>query len=254
MRKLDYNLLITEIQKWIKNYIISAEVDGVIIGISGGIDSAVTTVLCVNALGKENVIGLSLPCSSIPEDIRDAEQFARKLGIQFIKIDLTRIYNKFIEITSPLIESNQIAMANLKPRLRMMTLYYIGQSLGKYLVGGTSNRTELAIGYFTKYGDGGVDFEPIGELYKSEIRKIAKLLNVPKKIIKKPPSAGLWVGQTDEAEIGLTYEILDEIVYRIDSNLPMDDLKKDNVKKVKEMIRSSCHKKQMPPSYKISNE
>ncbi|MFW9828511.1 MAG: NAD+ synthase [Candidatus Thorarchaeota archaeon] len=251
MRTLDYNLIISEIQYWIKEYVNSANMEGVVIGISGGIDSAVTTKLCVNALGKENVIGLSLPCSSIQDDINDAKQFAQNLGIKFMKIELTNIYERFIEVTSPFFESPQIARANLKPRLRMMMLYYVGQSFGRFLIAGTSNRTELAIGYFTKYGDGGVDFEPIGELYKCEVREIANLLNIPENIIKKPPSAGLWLGQTDEDEIGLIYEILDEIIFRIDYNLSLDDLNQDDILKVKKMIRSAYHKNEMPPSFKI---
>ncbi|TET60675.1 MAG: NAD+ synthase [Promethearchaeota archaeon] len=253
MRSLDYEQIIAKIQNWIKDYVTSAKVNGVVVGISGGIDSAVTTTLCIKALGVKNVIGLGLPCSSILKDLNDAENLANKLGIKFIKIELTSVYNEFIRISSSLFESNQIAMANLKARLRMMTIYYVGQSLGKFIVAGTSNRTELAIGYFTKYGDGGVDFEPIGDLYKCEVREIAKILEIPEEIIKKPPSAGLWEGQTDEAEIGLTYDVLDEIIFRIDNNLDLDDLNKNDVKKVKEMIRSADHKITMPPLFKINN-
>ncbi|MFX1364907.1 MAG: NAD+ synthase [Promethearchaeota archaeon] len=251
MRKLDYRLIIPEIQNWIKDYITSIKIDGVVVGISGGIDSAVTTSLCVNALGKENVIGLGLPCSSIPQDLDDAEELAENLGIKFIKIELTSIYNEFIKVASPLIESSQIALANLKPRLRMMSIYFIGQSFGKLLVAGTSNRTELVIGYFTKYGDGGVDFEPIGSLYKCEVREIAKILNIPNQIIKRPPSAGLWEGQTDEAEIGISYDDLDEIIYRIDYNLSLNDLDGDKVEKTQQMISLAEHKNKMPPVYKI---
>lgn len=253
MRSLDYEQIIVKIQNWIKDYVTSAKVNGVVVGLSGGIDSAVTTTLCTKALGVKNVIGLGLPCSSVLNDLNDAENLANKLGIKFIKIELTSVYNEFIRISSSLFESNQIAMANLKPRLRMMTIYYVGQSLGKFIVAGTSNRTELAIGYFTKYGDGGVDFDPIGDLYKCEVREIAKILGIPEEIIKKPPSAGLWEGQTDEAEIGLTYDVLDEIIFRIDNNLDLDDLNKNDVKKVKEMIRSADHKITMPPLFKINN-
>jgi NAD+ synthase len=252
MRKLDYNQIMTEIQEWIKYYIDSANVNGIVVGISGGIDSAVTTTLCVNAIGKENVIGLGLPCSSNPQDLKDAEEIAQILGIKFIKIELTEIYNKFLDITKNIIEFNQMASANLKPRLRMMTIYFIAQSLGKNLVVGTSNRTEIAIGYFTKFGDGAADFEPIGSLYKCEVREIAKLLNLPEKIIKKPPSAGLWPDQTDEGEIGITYDILDEIIYRIDNKLNLDELNQENVNKVKNMIESAHHKNNMPPVFKIN--
>jgi len=252
MRTLNYEQIISKIQKWIKEYVTSAKISGVVIGISGGIDSAVTTTLCVKALGKERVIGLGLPCSSIPQDLDDAKELAGILGIRFIKIDLTSIYNEFINSTSSLFDSSQLARANLKPRLRMMAIYFVGQSFGNLLVAGTSNRTELAIGYFTKYGDGGVDFEPIGGLYKCEVREFAKLLNVPKKIIKKPPSAGLWEGQTDEGEIGMSYNELDEIIYRIDYNLSLNDLNQKNVEKVKLMMRSADHKNKMPPVYEIS--
>lgn len=251
MRKLDYMQTISEVQKWIKEYVSSAKVNGVVVGISGGIDSAVTTTLCVNALSKDNVIGLGLPISSLPQDLNDAEKLAKNLGIKFILIELTNVYNEIIKISSGLFESNQIARANLKPRLRMMAIYFVGQSLGKLLVAGTGNRTELAIGYFTKYGDGGVDFEPIGGLYKCEVREIAKILNIPEEIIKKPPSAGLWEGQTDEGEIGLTYDVLDEIVFRIDNKLDLNDLKKENVNKVKEMMKSAHHKITMPPFFRI---
>ncbi len=251
MRNLDYRQIISKIQNWIKEYVTSAKINGVVVGISGGIDSAVTTTLCANALGKKKVIGLGLPCSSIPQDLNDAEELAEMLGIRFIKIELTSVFNEFIKITSPLFESSQMAIANLKPRLRMIAIYFTGQSFGKFLVTGTSNRTELAIGYFTKYGDGGVDFEPIGSLYKCEVREFAKILNIPKQIIKKPPSAGLWEGQTDEGEIGISYNDLDEIIYRIDYNLSLDDLDKENVKRVKHMMRSADHKNKMPPAYEI---
>ncbi len=141
MRSLDYNLTISKIQNWIKEYKSSAKINGVVVGISGGIDSALATTLCVNALGNENVIGLGLPCSSIPQDLNDAEELAAKLGIKFLKIELSSVFEEFIKITSPLFESSQIAEANLKPRLRMMTIYFVSQSFGNLLVAGTSNRT-----------------------------------------------------------------------------------------------------------------
>lgn len=253
MRELEYEKIITDIQKWIKDYVNAANVKSIVVGISGGIDSAVTTTLCVKALGMKNVIGLGLPCSSNPQDLKDAKALAKNLGIRFIIFDLEDVYNEFIKKSALVIESNSLAIANLKPRLRMMTIYFIGQSLGKSIVAGTSNRTEIAIGYFTKYGDGGVDIEPIGGFYKCEVSKIAKLLEIPEKIIIKPPSAGLWEGQTDEDEIGITYEVLDEIIYRIDNNLALTDLNQDSVEKVKDMMKSAHHKHIMPPIFRINN-
>ncbi|MHA2006413.1 MAG: NAD+ synthase [Promethearchaeota archaeon] len=251
MRKLDYKQLITKIQSWIQDLVKSVEADGIVVNLSGGIDSAVTTALCVNAIGGKNVIGLGLPCMSIPQDLNDAEMIANQLGIKLLVIDLSSVFEEFLKVSSHQIEGSKIGIANVKARLRMVTAYFIGQSKGMYLFGGTGNRTELAIGYFTKYGDGGVDFEPLGGLYKSEVRKIAKLLNIPNSIIKKPPSAGLWEGQTDEGELGITYDSLDEIIYRIDHYLDLNDLDKDDVKRVIEMIRLAEHKNNVPPIFKV---
>ncbi|MHA2036928.1 MAG: NAD+ synthase [Promethearchaeota archaeon] len=254
MRTLDYDLTISKIQNWIRKFAKSVQIEGIVVGLSGGIDSAVTSSLCVNAIGKENVIGLGLPCLSIPQDLNDAKMLAEQLGIKFLIIDLSSVYEEYLKITSDKIESNIIAKANLKARLRMLSYYFVGQSMGNFLVGGTSNRTELAIGYFTKYGDGGVDFEPIGGLYKCEVREIAKKLRVPAVIITKPPSAGLWEGQTDEGEIGITYDEIDEIIYRMDYDLDLSNLNQKNIKKVKEMMKAAQHKLKMPPLYEISKE
>jgi NAD+ synthase len=252
MRSLDYDKTISKIQSWIKEFVKSVQVEGVIVGLSGGIDSAVTSTLSVNAIGKENVIGLGLPCISIPQDLDDAKMLADRLGIEFIVLDLSSVYEEFIKVTSGKIESNKIAKANVKARLRMVTWYFTAQSRGSYLIGGTGNRTELAIGYFTKYGDGGVDFEPIGGLYKCEVREIARKLNIPETIINKPPSAGLWEGQSDEGEIGMAYDVIDEILYRIDYNLDLSDLNQKDVNKVKKMMKTSQHKLNIPPAYEIS--
>jgi len=251
MRKLDYDRIISEIQEWISDYCKSANADGIVVGISGGIDSAVTSTLCANAIGKDAVIGLGLPCLSNPKDLSDAKLLAARLGIEFIIFDLSSVYEEIMKITANLIESNNLAKANLKARLRMVTWYFMAQSKGNYLIGGTGNRSELAIGYFTKYGDGGVDIEPLGGLYKYEVREIAKKLSIPEKILNKPPSAGLWEGQTDEGEIGMKYDLLDEIIYRIDHNLDLNDLNRNDIEKVKKMMRSSQHKLKMPPIYKI---
>jgi NAD+ synthase len=251
MRSLNIKELRVKIQNWITTYIKSANSKGVVVGLSGGIDSSVTAALCVNALGNNNVIGISLPCDSLQKDIEDAETLAEDLGMRFLKINLTSTFEVFTKKFSSKIEPNKLSLGNVKPRLRMTALYFIGQSMNNFLVAGTGNRTEIAIGYFTKYGDGAVDFEPIGDLYKCEVRELAKELGLSHSIINKPPSAGLWEGQTDEEEIGISYFDLDEIVYRIDYGLPMDDIDQDKVHQVRNMVRSSQHKRRMPPIFEI---
>ena len=249
MRELDYNKLCSDIQSWILKYLQSANAEGVVVGLSGGIDSAVTAGLCAKAISKENVIGIGLPCESIVEDLDDAKMIASNLGIEFNIIDLSPIYKIFKSSLNEQVVGDKMASANLKARLRMATLYYIAQTKKNYLVAGTGNRAEIAIGYFTKYGDGGVDFEPLGLIYKNEVRKLAKILGIPEKIIIKPPSPGLWAGQTDEGEIGLSYDHIDEILYRLDNSLDLDDLNQEEVKMVRDLMKKANHKTQMPPYY-----
>jgi len=251
MRELNYEKLVLDIQNWIRNYVKSANAENIIVGLSGGIDSAVTAALCTKALGNKNVFGLGLPCGSISQDLEDAKIVAKSLEIDFAILDLNPVHEKFLNIIGPNYKRNHLANANLKPRLRMTALYFYGQTKGKSLIAGTSNRAELAIGYFTKYGDGATDFEPMASLYKQEVRKLSKILSIPKRIITKPPSAGLWAGQTDEGEIGLTYDIIDEILYRIDYNMNFDGLNDEDVQKVRELMGAARHKLKMPSMFNV---
>jgi NAD+ synthase len=250
MRELDYQKLSLDIEAWIVDYVNSAGAEKIVMGLSGGIDSAVTAALCVNALGKNNVITFALPCDSVPQDLKDAKLIASNLGIKLEVIELTAVYDQFLKSIKN--TSNKIAKANLKPRLRMMTLYYLAQSMKNCLIAGTGNRAELQIGFFTKYGDGGVDFEPLGMLYKNEVKKIARILSIPESIIKKTPSPGLWKGQTDEGEIGISYDMIDEILYRIDYDLEFDGLERSVINKVKKMMKAAEHKLKMPPMYEVN--
>lgn len=155
MRKLDYKKIVLNIQNWLTNYLKSTNLKGFVVGLSGGVDSAVTAGLCVNTVGKEKVLGVGLPCESISQDLQYGKLVAEFLGIPFHIVDLTSTYKELLKFLPAEIKSHSMAFANIKPRLRMITLYFIAQSMG-YLVGGTGNRTELAIGYFTKYGDLGI--------------------------------------------------------------------------------------------------
>ncbi len=251
MRKINIDKTIQEIQNWIRDYVKNTNADGVIVCVSGGIDSAVILALCVKALGKKKIIALILPCQSQPQDEIDAKLVLDMFEVEYYRFDLTPIYLEFLKVTGKKIKGNILSKANIKPRLRMITAYFIGQSLENHLVVGAGNRTEDAIGYFTKYGDGGVDFLPIGGLYKCEVRKLAKKLKIPETIINKIPSAGLWEGQTDEGEIGLTYDELDEIIYRIDHNKDLTDINQDKLLKVQKMMKASEHKIKEIPKFRI---
>ncbi|MBI5573268.1 MAG: NAD+ synthase [Elusimicrobia bacterium] len=221
---------------WLKTKLNSAKKSGIVVGLSGGVDSAVVSVLCRKAAGSKNVLCLILPCQSQKTDITDAKKVAKKFGLKTETVDLTKIYEN---LTGILPTADKLAQANIKPRLRMLTLYYFANKLN-YIVAGTGNKSELTIGYFTKYGDGGVDILPLGDLYKSEVRGLAKYLKVPEKIITKPPTAGLWAGQTDEGEIGMTY---DELEYRLKN-------KKLN-QKLKKLVTAANHKLNPPEIFKF---
>ena len=234
-----------EISRWIKKQVDEAGVSGVVLGLSGGIDSAVVACLAKKALG-DNVLGLIMPCESNPEDERQSRQLAERFNIKTEKIDLTPIYESFLE-TIP--SGNRLAEANLKPRLRMLTLYYFANNLN-YLVAGTGNKTEICIGYFTKYGDGGVDILPLGNLLKSGVRKLAEELGIPETIITRAPSAGLWEGQTDEAEIGITYEELDKAITAIETG-DKKGVAPEVITKVENLINSSTHKRTEIAIFKV---
>ncbi|MFH1288512.1 MAG: NAD+ synthase [bacterium] len=223
---------------WIKEQVIAANTGGIVIGLSGGIDSSVVAGLCKEAVGKDNLLALIMPSHSQKGDMADALFVAQSLDINTKAIDLSDTYDKLKNI---LPEANNLANANLKPRLRMLVLYYFANKLN-YLVCGTGNKSELMVGYFTKYGDGGVDILPIGNLLKRDVLALAKELGIPEKIVTKPPTAGLWPGQTDEGEMGITYGELDDILERIENKRPQIAAK-DKVEKVKEMIEKSGHKR-----------
>ncbi len=210
-------------------------------GLSGGLDSSVVAALAKEAMGRKRLLALILPCKSQAQDVRDARLIAKKLNIKTKTVNLSNINNKFISI---LPKARGLAAANLKPRLRMLVLYYFANKLN-YLVCGTGNKSELMTGYFTKHGDGATDILPIGDLTKTQVRRLAKELGIPKRIITKPPTAGLWPGQTDEGEMGITYPELDDILARFERK-SKQVLSRNKVDKVKGMIRRSEHKRQGP--------
>lgn len=235
--------LAQDISDWIKRQVKSAGKKGIVLGLSGGIDSSVVAALSKKALG-DNVLGLILPCNSNVVDEEFALKLARKFDINTKRIPLNNIFNGLI---SMLPEGNNIAKANLKPRLRMIVLYYFANTLD-YLVAGTGNKSELSVDYFTKYGDGGCDILPLGRLLKIEVRKLAEELGVLKEIIERPPSAGLWEGQSDEDEMGICYKDLDNCLKAIEEKREYE-VEAIILEKTKVMVRNSRHKREKLPVF-----
>ena len=200
--------LLAAIETWLRDKLRSAGGKGGIVGLSGGIDSAVVAAILKRTCG-ERMLAVIMPCHSHPEDRLHAELAASHFGLPLEVVDLTSTYDSLVAaLPSEDCSSTGIARANIKPRLRMATLYFLAQERNM-LVCGTGNRVELTVGYFTKHGDSGVDLLPLGDLLKGEVRELARLLEVPAPIVEKPPSAGLWEGQTDEGEMGVSYGELD---------------------------------------------
>jgi NAD+ synthase len=240
---MDYDKLAEDIAAWMKGKLDASHTRGFVVGLSGGVDSATTAALSRRAAGGE-VLGVWIPCHSVAEDEAFARMAAEALGIDLLTVDLSPVYDAFM---ASLPEGTAMAAANLKPRLRMCTQYYLAQSRG-YLVAGTGNKPETMVGYFTKYGDGGVDIEPLGELYKHEVRALARVLGVPEPIIERPPSPGLWPGQTDEGEMGITYAEIDAILAAWAAG-QQPALPPDRIAKVEGMVARSAHKRALPPAF-----
>lgn len=226
---------------WIEERVAAAGSKGVVLGLSGGVDSSVVAVLCQRAF-PQKTLGLIMPCHSHNQDIEHAQALAEKFSIPTRTVVLDSTYDTLLkalpdEKASP--EASRLAKANLKARLRMLTLYYFANRLD-YLVVGSGNRDELALGYFTKHGDGGVDIQPLGNLLKGQVKELAKFLGIPRQIIDKPPSAGLWEGQTDEGELGFSYEELDRYLASGEASAALKA-------KFKAIIAAAEHKRQPPP-------
>lgn len=237
--------LANKLTQWIKEQVLKAKKTGTVVGLSGGIDSAVVAVLCKRAF-PDTTLAAILPCRSNKMDVIHAYKVAQKFDIRTELVELEPVYDSLLKILpqgDDYHKNDKLAQANIKPRLRMISLYYLAAQLD-YLVAGTGNRSEIAIGYYTKYGDGGVDILPLGNLVKRQVKELAEYLEIPRAIIDKPPSAGLWEGQTDEGEMGLTYNELDRYLTTGEAD--------DTVKRrIKAMSAGSAHKRVMPqiPSF-----
>ncbi len=234
-----------KIVQWIRKKVKQANAKGIVFGLSGGLDSAVVAALVKKAVGK-NHRALILPCQSAKPAVADAKSVIKKFKLKSKTVDLTQHFDSF---KKALPRGNKVALANIKPRLRMIVLYYYANNLN-YLVAGTGNKSELLVGYFTKYGDGGTDILPIGDLLKSQVRKLAKALDVPRQIIEKSPSADLWPKQTDEGEMGIMYDELDLILSALSKEKKVK-VSKTKLDKVKRMMHNSEHKRRTPEICKL---
>lgn len=238
---MDYLKLEKDLCNWIENYVKSAGCKGVIYGLSGGLDSSVVGVLA-NKIFKDNALGLIMPIEKKGSDFNDAIKLKEEFNLNVKILDLTNAYKSLKNIYAP--STNKLAYSNIKPRLRMTTLYYHAQ-INNFLVIGTTNLSEFTIGYSTKFGDYGVDFSPIADITKTEIFEFAKHLGIPSSIIEKKPSAGLWEGQSDEDELGFSYEELDNYILKGVG-------KKETVYKIERLIKINSHKKHMPEIFKLN--
>ena len=240
---------LTVIKEFLKTEVTKAQAKGLVIGLSGGIDSAVTALL-IKAVFPKNHLCLIMPCASNPLDQQLAEKLAQKHQLNYQIVDLTSTYEvltKTISSTNASSTNKKIVFANIKARLRMTTLYAFAQTYS-YLVCGTDNADEWYTGYFTKYGDGGVDILPIIRLLKRDVFAVGKILGVIPEIINRPPSASLWDGQTDEAEMSFTYEDLDNYLLG-----KFENINAKVMAKIVSMHKKSAHKREkipQPPEYK----
>ena len=239
---------------WLRDQRAAAGAERFVLGLSGGIDSAVVCALCARAsdAGGQGVLGAIMPSHSNPTDAEHAGLVAAAFGVDTVRVDLSPVADALLAAVPPADggtpERARLAVANVRPRLRMATLYYLA-NLHNGIVVGTGNRSEAEIGYFTKYGDGGVDLLPIVDLYKFEVRALARELGVPEPVIAKPPSAGLWTGQTDEAEIGLSYDQLDAALVAIagGDTTGVDPAVLDRVRRLN---AGSAHKRRPVPAFR----
>lgn len=235
--------MVEEIINWIKEYFINSGVKGVVIGNSGGKDSATVIALLTKALGKEKVLPVVIPCHSKEDDMKDAEKLAKTFGLENLILDITNVYDSLENsATDSNINLNDEAKINIKPRLRMTLLYAIAQTKG-YLVAGTGNMCEQYVGYTTKWGDNASDFNPIANLTVDEVIEVGMALGVPEEIINKPPHDGLG-GLTDEEKMGITYNEIAEVIKTGTTK------NKESLRKIQEMHRKTEHKRNSIPSYK----
>ena len=246
IKSQDYNAITKKIEDFLKNQVAKNNTNGVILGLSGGIDSSVITYLCARVL-KEKTLALIMPDTKISpkNETEEALKIIEKLGIGYKLLDINFIVSEY----SKYIEPNERALGNLRARIRANLLYYYANSKN-LLVVGSSDKSEFLIGYFTKFGDGSADILPIVSLYKTQVRELARFLGVPESIIAQKSSPNLWKGHIAEEEIGLKYEEIDSILYcifekklSIEETVKATNIEKNTVEKIYQRYKTSEHKR-----------
>ena len=261
--KIDFEEETERILEFIRRVVENSGASGVVLGLSGGVDSSLTAVLCVKALGREKVLGVLMPTNFTPrEDVEDALELAETLGIRVETVNIDEISEAFfkclkVDRSDP---KARMPMANIRARIRMIILYYYA-NLRNYLVAGTGDRSESLIGYFTKYGDGGVDFMPICHLYKTQVRELARHLGVPERIAYKPSSPQLYPGHKATDEIPIDYGKLDLILAGLfDLKMEPEEVSRavevplEVVEEVLRRFRKTMHKRTLPPRIEASGD
>jgi NAD+ synthase len=249
---MDWNEVKIKIVRFIKDYVEKSKATGVVLGLSGGIDSSTTAALSALAIGGDKVLGLMLPEKETynAEDIAHAKLVAEKFGIKTEIIDITSPLKAVYDSISIFDPANNVCKGNIKARMRMIYIYYYANKLKK-IVCGSSDKSETMIGYFTKWGDVAADISPIMDLYKTQVRRLAQHLGIPREIVEKPPSPTLWPGQLAEKELGINYELLDLILYGLEHFMSIEEITKQLnidqslVENVKRRWLLSEHKRQV---------
>jgi NAD+ synthase len=254
--KINVEETTTIITDFIKTYTQNSGCEHIVLGLSGGLDSAVATVLCQQAIGKQNVTSLFMPDKQTPtRDTTHQKILIKKFDIQSHIIPIDTPINEIQKSLS--IENKKLTISNIKARLRMILLYAYANE-HNCLVCGTSNKSELLVGYFTKYGDGGADIQPLADIYKTQLYQLAQHLNIPQEIIQKPPCAGLWKNQTDEQELQMNYTTLDTILFGIEQRLTAHQIQTrsqiplSEINRIIKKVKTTQHKRRKPLTPKLS--
>jgi NAD+ synthase len=255
--KMDNEKLHKELIEGVRDYFGKHNIKKAVVGLSGGIDSSVSSKLVADAIGKENVHGLIMPLKGLSseENINDAKELCKWIGISHTIIDIKDYLSEFKNVEW---KQNKIAEMNTASRIRAVILYNYANTHDALVIG-TSNKTEILLGYFTKYGDGAVDIEVVGSLFKTDEKELAKFLEIPEKIIDKTPTAELYHGQTDENELGVSYEEIDKILKMyVDGasaqKIIEEGFEKEKVEKVFRRVETNKHKLDMPHVVKVSEK